>query len=232
VNPSDSSAKPTAPATALPVAAASARPSTVAPVVKLDPLAPDPAVMRSALAAFNGGGVVAFPTDTLYGIGCLLGRAEAKNRIQALRHIDPSKRPFTFLIPDLGVVPHYAVVHEHAYRVMSRIFPGPYCVELAATPKAGPGAQPTIGVRIPGTPFCEKLLWALGRPVLTVTAKSREGGPLSTAQAIAAEYGAELDLIIDGGELTGPPSTVLSLIDDWTAVLREGRGPTGPALLA
>jgi tRNA threonylcarbamoyl adenosine modification protein (Sua5/YciO/YrdC/YwlC family) len=228
VSPSDSTAPPAAPA--------KIRRAAGAPVVKLDPLAPDPAVIRSALAIFNGGGVVAFPTDTLYGIGCLLGRAEAKDRIQALRHIDPNKRPFTFLLPDLGVVPHYAIVREHAYRVMSRIFPGPYCVELPATAKAGPGAlpgaQPTIGVRIPGTPFCEKLLWALGRPVLTVTAKSREGDPLATAQAIAAEYGAQLDLIIDGGELTGPPSTVLSLIDDWTAVLREGRGPTGPALLA
>jgi tRNA threonylcarbamoyl adenosine modification protein (Sua5/YciO/YrdC/YwlC family) len=224
VSPPQPSAPPPAPRSAL------------APVVKLNPLSPDPGAIRAALAAFNEGGVVAFPTDTLYGIGCVLGRAQAKDRIQALRHIDPSRRPFTFLLPDLGVVPHYAVVREHAYRVMSRIFPGPYCVELPATAKAGPGAlpgaQPTIGVRIPGTPFCEKLLWSLGRPVLTVTAKSREGAPLPTAQAIADEYGAELDLIVDGGELTGLPSTVLSLIDDWTAVLREGRGPTGPALMA
>jgi tRNA threonylcarbamoyl adenosine modification protein (Sua5/YciO/YrdC/YwlC family) len=218
----ETSASPPAPATA--------------PVLKMDPAAPDPAVIRRALAVFNAGGVVAFPTDTLYGIGCLLGRTEAKRRIEALRQIDPSRRPFSFLLPDLGVVPHYAVVKEHAYRLMSRIFPGPYCVELVASPKAGaaavPGAQPTIGVRIPGSPFCEKLLWALGRPVLTVTAKSRGGDPLSTAQAIADEYGTELDLIIDGGEQTGSPSTVISLIDDWVAVLREGRGPTGPALLA
>jgi tRNA A37 threonylcarbamoyladenosine synthetase subunit TsaC/SUA5/YrdC len=67
---------------------------------------------------------------------------------------------------------------------------------------------------------------------LTVTAKSRSGEALSTAEAIAAEYGRDLDLIIDGGEQSGLPSTVISLIDDWVAVLREGRGPTGTALLA
>ena len=208
----------------------------VAPILAVDPAAPDAGVLRRALSVLTDGGVIAFPTDTLYGLGCLLNQPAARDRIQALRQIDPSKRPFTFMLPDLGVVPHYAVVNENAYRVMSRIFPGPYCVELVATPKAGPvaipGERPTIGVRIPESPLCEKLLWALGRPLLTVTAKSRGGDPLTTAAAIRAEYGADLDLILDGGEQSGSPSTVISLIDDWVTVLREGRGATGTALLA
>jgi tRNA threonylcarbamoyl adenosine modification protein (Sua5/YciO/YrdC/YwlC family) len=211
------------------------------PIVEVNPAAPDPGVLARARDVLAGGGVIAFPTDTLYGIGCLFGRPEAKARIQALRQIDASKRPFTFMLPDLGALPHYAVINDHAFRIMSRIFPGPYCVELLPTPKAtpdsvgtAPGERPTIGVRIPATRFCERLLWQLRRPLLTVTAKSETGVPLTSARAIAKCFGTGIDLIVDGGEQDGLPSTVISLVDDWVTVLREGRGPTGPltALIA
>jgi tRNA threonylcarbamoyl adenosine modification protein (Sua5/YciO/YrdC/YwlC family) len=210
--------------------------SATPPIVQVNPDDPAAEVVDRTVAALNAGGVIAFPTDTLYGIGCVLGQAAALERIRVLRQIDPAKRPFTFLLPDIGAVPHYAQAGENAYRIMNRIFPGPYCVELVASPKAGAVTtgpdRPTIGVRIPGSRFCEKVLWALGKPILTVTAKARDGSPLATAAAIAAEYGAAFDLIIDGGEQTGLPSTVVSLVDDWVAVLREGRGPTGTILLA
>jgi tRNA threonylcarbamoyl adenosine modification protein (Sua5/YciO/YrdC/YwlC family) len=187
--------------------------------------------MVSVLAS---GGVVAFPTDTLYGIGCELGRPEAIERIHRLRQIDGAKRPLTFLLPDLGELPHYAVVNENGYRVMSRVFPGPYCVELLATAKVPAPFihenRRTIGVRIPDTALCERVLWGLGRPILTATAKSRMGATLIAADEIQQEYGADLDLIVDGGTLVGPPSTVVSLVDDWVTVLREGRGPTGKIL--
>jgi tRNA threonylcarbamoyl adenosine modification protein (Sua5/YciO/YrdC/YwlC family) len=206
------------------------------PIVQVNPDDPAAEAVDRAVAALTAGGVMAFPTDTLYGIGCVLGQPAALERIRSLRQIDPAKRPFTFLLPDIGAVPHYAQAGEHAFRIMNRIFPGPYCVELVASPKAGAVItgpdRPTIGVRIPSSRFCEKVLWALGKPILTVTAKARDGSPLPTAAAIAAEYGGAIDLIIDGGEQTGLPSTVVSLVDDWAAVLREGRGATGTILLA
>lgn len=213
-----------------------ADPSASPPIAEVDPLDPDGAIVDRMVTALRNGAVVAFPTDTLYGIGCMLGQAAALERIRNLRQIDPSKRPFTFLLPDIGAVPHYAHAGENAYRIMNRIFPGPYCVELLASPKAGVAAvgpdRPTIGLRIPASRFCEKVLWSVGKPLLTVTAKARDGSPLTTAAAIAAEYGSALDLIIDGGEQSGLPSTVVSLVDDWVAVLREGRGPTNKVLLA
>jgi tRNA A37 threonylcarbamoyladenosine synthetase subunit TsaC/SUA5/YrdC len=86
-------------------------------------------------------------------------------------------------------------------------------------------------VRVPDSPLCGRLLWGLGRPLLTATAKSRAGAVLTTAADIQREYGAELDLILDGGTLSGPPSTVVSLIDDWITVLREGRGPSNKILM-
>ncbi len=172
--------------------------------------------------------MIAFPTDTLYGIGCAFDRRRAIERVLAMRGIDRSRRPLTFLIPDLGELAHYAQVTEAGHAILSRIFPGPYCVELIAAPSVPDpyvvGHRRTLGVRIPDHPFCERLLWALGTPLLTATAKSRDGRVLSTAAAIADAFGAEVDLIVDGGVQIGEPSTVVSLVDDWVTVLRRGRG--------
>lgn len=207
----------------------------IAPIVEVAPSLPSPEVLRQAIAVLAGGGVIAFPTDTLYGIGCEFGRPHATDRIQRMRGFESSARPLTFLLPDIGELPHYAKVNESAHRILNRIFPGPYCAELLATNRVPTPFQHeerrTIGVRIPDTALCEKLLWGLGRPMLTATAKSRAGVTLTTAAEIQREYGAELDLILDGGPLVGPPSTVVSLVDDWVTVLREGRGPASKILM-
>jgi len=209
--------------------------TTIAPILEIAPSMPAETVLRPAIAVLGSGGVVAFPTDTLYGIGCALGRPHAIDRIQKMREFDGTKRPLTFLLPDIGELPHYAIVSESAYRILARIFPGPYCAELLATSRVPMPflheERKTIGVRVPDSPLCERLLWSLGRPILTATAKSRAGSTLTTAVEIQKEYGAELDLIIDGGTLGGPPSTVVSLIDDWITVLREGRGPSSQMLM-
>ena len=81
-------------------------------------------------------------------------------------------------------------------------------------------------MRIPESLLCQRLLWRLGKPLLTVTAKAADGSTLTTARIIQQAYGDKIDLILDGGELSGAPSTVVSLVDEWVAVLREGRGPT------
>jgi tRNA threonylcarbamoyl adenosine modification protein (Sua5/YciO/YrdC/YwlC family) len=209
--------------------------AALAPILPVAPSMPTDAVVRQAISVLANGGVVAFPTDTLYGIGCELGRPHAIDRIQKMREFDGSKRPLTFLLPDVGELPHFASVSEAAYRILGRIFPGPYCAELLATARVPMPflheERRTIGVRVPDSALCERLLWGLGRPILTATAKSRAGEVLTTAAEIQQEYGAELDLIIDGGTLSGPPSTVVSLIDDWITVLREGRGPSSKILM-
>lgn len=182
----------------------------------------------ASIDILKSGGVIAFPTDTLYGIGCAFDRRRAIERILKLRGIDRSRRPLTFLLPDLGELARYAQVTEAGREILSRILPGPYCVELiAASVVPDPyvvGHRRTIGIRIPEHAFCERMLWSLGVPVLTATAKGRDGRLLTDAAAIAAEFGEQLDLIVDGGVQDGPPSTVVSLVDDWVTVLRNGRG--------
>lgn len=209
--------------------------SVIAPILEVTPSMPSESVVRQMVQVLASGGVVAFPTDTLYGIGCELGRSQAIDRIQKMREFDGSKRPLTLLLPDLGELPHYATLNESAYRMLTRIFPGPYCAELMATARVPMPfvheERKTIGVRVPDSTLCERVLWSLGRPILTATAKSRAGAVLTTAAEIQKEYGAALDLIVDGGTLAGSPSTVVSLIDDWITVLREGRGPSSKILM-
>jgi tRNA threonylcarbamoyl adenosine modification protein (Sua5/YciO/YrdC/YwlC family) len=186
--------------------------------------------VKSAVEVLTKGGVIAFPTDTLYGLGCAFGQRRATDRIRLMRNLDLKRRPLTFLLPDLGQVAHYAVVTTEAYRILSRILPGPYCIELGATPAVPDpfvvGQRRNIGVRVPAHPVCERLLWSLGAPLLTATAKGRDDRLLRTAAEIDEEFGSEVDLILDGGPLLGPPSTVISLLDDWVRVLRQGKGPT------
>src|SRR4029079_11655505 len=100
--------------------------SAIAPILEVAPSVPADAVVRQAITVLGSGGGVGLPTDTLYGIGCELGRPHAIDRIQKMREFDGSKRPLTFLLPDIGELPHYATVSESAYRILARIFPAPY----------------------------------------------------------------------------------------------------------
>ena len=200
-----------------------------APILPIAPSQPEAEILAKTLEVLNRGGVIALPTDTLYGLACVFGDSAGIKRIQTMRGFDVTARPLTFLLPDLGELPRYAVVSQSTYNVLRKIFPGPYCAELLAGPTVPTPFvhedRRTIGVRIPGTALCEKLLWALGKPLLSATAKSPLGDTLTTAIEIKREYGKHLDLILDAGTLSGPPSTVVSLAGDWVTVLREGRGP-------
>jgi tRNA threonylcarbamoyl adenosine modification protein (Sua5/YciO/YrdC/YwlC family) len=208
---------------------------TFAPIVEVAPSQPADEVLQQTLEVLNKGGVVALPTDALYVLACVFGDNLANQRIQTMRGIDAAVRPLTFLLPDLGEVPRFAVVKENAYSIMRRIFPGPYCVELIAGPTVpSPYLREdrrTIGIRIPATALCEKLLWSLGKPLLSATAKSPSGDILTTAAEIKREYGKDIDLILDAGTLSGPPSTVVSLAGDVVTIVREGRGPSNKLIV-
>jgi tRNA threonylcarbamoyl adenosine modification protein (Sua5/YciO/YrdC/YwlC family) len=206
----------------------------MATILEIAPSAPEDEIVARAANVLRSGGVIAFPTDTLYGIGCAMGQNAAIGRIEKMRGFDGGKRPLTFVLPDIGELPRIATVSETTYRILMRIFPGPYCAELQANGSVpSPFVQEekrTIGVRVPDSALCERLAWSLGRPILSATAKSRDGHVLTSAAEIEREYGPDLDLILDGGPLSGPPCTVVSLVDDWVTVLREGRGPASRLL--
>jgi tRNA threonylcarbamoyl adenosine modification protein (Sua5/YciO/YrdC/YwlC family) len=183
--------------------------------------------IRMAAESLSGGGVVAYPTDTVYGMGVDLTSRRGLERLYALKSL-PKNRPLTFLCTDLAEVARYAVVSNATYRLLKRILPGPYTIILEATrevPHAAMTKRRTVGVRIPDHEVPLSLCRALGRPIVSTSATAEEGEPLGDPDLVAERYGRGLDIFLETGPIDAEVSTIISLVDDAPEVLRQGRGP-------
>ena len=197
-----------------------------APIQPIDPVHPQPRHVQRAAALLMNGGLVAYPTDTYYAIGCDLFQKKAMERLASLKHRD-DRKPFAFLCADLGEVARYGIVSNEHYRLMRRLLPGPYTIILEATrltPRTALARQRQVGVRVPDAPVAIALVRALGRPLATTSASLPGEEPLIDARDIQEHLGHGLDLILDGGVILNEPSTVLDLTGPVPTVLREGKG--------
>ncbi len=201
----------------------------------VDPDHPEPRKLAQAVLQLTAGGVVAYPTDTVYALGCELDARKAIERLYHLKGMT-AKQPLALLLPDLGEVARYGVVSDSAYRLMKRLVPGPYTFILEATREVPRtllierDKRRTVGVRVPDHPVAQALLRALGRPILSTSAVGepdeeghREG--LGDPNEVRDRYGHGIDCLVDGGYTGIDVSTVLSLVRDEVEVLREGKGP-------
>jgi tRNA threonylcarbamoyl adenosine modification protein (Sua5/YciO/YrdC/YwlC family) len=197
-----------------------------APIQPIDPLHPQPRHVQRAVAILEDGGLVSYPTDTYYAIGCDLFQKKAMERLATLKRRDPRK-PFAFLCADLGEVARYGIVSNEHYRLMRRILPGPYTIILEATrlvPRTALRRQRQVGIRVPDAPVALALVRGLGRPLATTSAALPEEDPLIDAADIQSHLGHGIDLILDGGVILNEQSTVLDLTGSVPVVLREGKG--------
>lgn len=197
-----------------------------APIVEVDVLHPQPRVVERAAQVLEDGGLIAYPTDTYYGIGCDLHSKKAIDRLYALKGRD-RKKPFAFLCPDLSGVSRYAKVSNFAYRYMKQLTPGPFTFVLESTrlvPEMMQNKQQQVGIRVPQAPLMLAIAERLGRPIVTTSANDLDGGALTDARSIKQVLGNRLDLVLDGGVQPSEPSTVVSLIGDEIEVLRQGKG--------
>jgi len=197
-----------------------------APIVEVDPVHPQPRLVERAAKVLEDGGLIAYPTDTYYGIGCDLESKKAIDRLYAVKGRD-RKKPLAFLCPDLSDVAQYAVVSNFAYRTMRQLTPGPFTFVLEATrlvPEMMRTKQRQVGIRVPQAPLMLAIAAKLGRPIVTTSATDLEGEVLTDAKAIKDALGHRLDLILDGGVQPNEPSTIVSLIGDQIEVLRQGKG--------
>ena len=196
-----------------------------------------PRQLARTLAVLEDDGVVIYPTDTVYGLGCAIGARRAIERIYRAKQMKEQHR-LALLCPDLSTASLYAHFSQTAFRVARRVFPGPYTFILPATSEVPrlllDRKRRQVGIRIPDHPIPLSLLGALRRPMLTSSAvPAGKHEACADIDELTEEFGRHVDLIIDGGVRPGLPSTVLELRgDDEVVVVREGQGPVDDAALA
>lgn len=192
------------------------------------PTHPQPRLIRQAAEIVRRGGLVAYPTDSCYAIGCHLGDAPAQERLRRVRGVD-QKHHLTLMCRDLAEIATYAVIDNAQFRILKAATPGSYTFILRATREVPRRLQhprrKTIGVRVPAHGAALALLVELNEPMLSSTLiLPGASEPLSDAPAIRAALEHELDLVVDCGSCGVLPTTVIDLTGEDPVVLREGKG--------
>lgn len=189
---------------------------------------PQMRLLHEAVKILRNGGVMAYPTDSCYALGCMIGNKAGMDRIRELREVD-EKHHFTLVCADLSQIALYARVSDRQYRVLKAGTPGGYTFILEATREVPRRLQhpkrSSIGIRVPDHPVVHALLTELGEPILSMSLiLPGEAQPLMDPDEIVARLGKRLDLVVDAGACAGEPSTVVDLIGDVVEVLRRGCG--------
>ncbi len=190
---------------------------------------PQPRLIAQAVRIIEGGGVVVYPTDSCYAIGCRLGEKAAMERICRIRGLARDHN-FTLVCRDLSEIGTYARIDKADYRLLKALTPGPYTFILRATGEVPRRLQhpkrKTIGIRVPDHRITQALLARLGEPLMSVTLQlPGDDQPLTDASLIRERLERQVDLVIDGGNCGLEPTTVVRLDAGEIAIERRGRGP-------
>lgn len=194
-------------------------------ILEIDPRHPEPRKMQRALAALEAGEIIAYPTDTVYGLGCDLFNKRAIERLYDMKGMRRDQ-PLAFVCHGLSDIARYAQVDNRQYRLLRRFLPGPYCFILGATrevPKLVLMKRKQVGIRVPDHPIILTLAAQFGRPIISTTAGLHGGEPLVAAADIARTFPG-VNLVLDGGLGGVLPTTIIDLTDDGVRVVREGAG--------
>jgi len=196
-------------------------------ILKTHPVNPPVRHIRRAIEALEDGDLIAYATDTVYGLGCDVHSKLAMEQALTLKGYS-KYHALSFLCADLSDISKYARVDTRAYKIMKRCLPGPYTFILPATrdvPKMLLTKQKTVGLRVPDHPVCHALLKEFGRPILSTSVTNRDGDMLTDPEEIGTTWGHEIAVILDSGPLVSAASTVVDLTDaDYPVIVREGKG--------
>ena len=199
---------------------------------QIHPENPQARLIRNAVDIIHNGGVVAYPTDSGYALGCHIGDKTALDRIRRIRKLD-DKHNFTLVCRDLSEIATYAKVNNTSYRLLRHTTPGAYTFILQATSEVPRRLmhpkRKTVGLRVPDNASAAALLADLGEPLMSVTLiMPGDEFPLTDPYDIRETLEHEVDLVIDGGYCGMEPTTVVDLADDRSVILRAGKGDVTP----
>ncbi len=193
---------------------------------ELHPDNPQKRYINKAVEVLRNGGVIIYPTDTLYAFGCDIFNKDALERIYMIKN-EPTSKLYSFVCPDLKDISKYAKVSDYAYKKMKKLLPGPYTFVLPASrevPKKLWTKRKTVGIRIPDNPVALELVKELGHPILSTSVTNRLGETYHNPEEIKNVFGFSVDLMLAMGTLDGEASTIVDLSGEEPEIIREGAG--------
>ncbi|MFN8343400.1 MAG: L-threonylcarbamoyladenylate synthase [Spirosomataceae bacterium] len=197
--------------------------------IKIHPQNPEPRKIQQVVERLREGGVVIYPTDTVYAMGCDIHNARAVERIARIKGIKPQKNDFSFICFDLSHIADYAKVGNNAFKVMKRLLPGPFTFILEASnrvPKVLANRK-TVGIRVPDHPITRQIVFELDHPIITTSIKDGNDAIQeypNDPEEIFERFQYQVDMVIDGGFGGLIPSTVIDATNDDFEIIREGAG--------
>jgi len=197
-------------------------------LLKLHPDNPQPRLLKQVAECLKSGGVIIYPTDTIYGLGCEIHQQKAVEKICRIKNVDPQKAQLSFICRDLSHLSDYTKsIDTPLYRMLKTYLPGPYTFILPASkqvPKILKSKKETIGLRIPDNIICRQILETLEDPILSASLPGEMVEEYTDPEIIFEKFGDQVDFVIDGGPGGMKPSTVIDCTTDEWHVIRQGVG--------
>lgn len=197
-------------------------------LLQLHPQNPQPRLLNQIAECLKDGGIIIYPTDTIYGLGCDIYQHKAIERICKIKNVDPQKAQLSFICRDLSHLSDYTKsIGTPLYRMLKTFLPGPYTFILPASkqvPKILKSKKETIGLRIPDNIICQEILESLDNPLLSASLPGEMAEEFTDPDIIFEKFGDQVDFVIDGGPGGLIPSTVIDCTSDDWQIIRQGLG--------
>jgi tRNA threonylcarbamoyl adenosine modification protein (Sua5/YciO/YrdC/YwlC family) len=197
-------------------------------LLHIHPDDPQPRHIKTAVEKLRQGGIIIYPTDTIYGLGCDIFQQKAIERICRIKKVDPRKAQLSFICPDLSHLADYAKqLSNSTYRILKEYLPGPYTFILPASkmvPKILQSKKDTIGLRIPDNRIACAIVKELGNPILSASLPGELIEDYTDPEIMYENFRNEVDIVIDGGIGGTVPSTVIDCTKDEYEIIRQGAG--------
>lgn len=195
-------------------------------ILKINSKNPQLRLIRKVIDCLSDGGLIAYPTDTIYGIGCDLFNKKAIARIYDIKGKDRQK-PLSFICADLKEISRYAKVTNYAYKTMRKLLPGPYTFILEATnlvPKIMLTKRKTVGIRVPDNPISLSIIRELGHPIISTSVTKPDEKLYNDPEEIHETLKGKLEIVIDGDRIVPEHSTIVDLSEEIPKIVRKGKG--------